>query len=176
MGKTRTALPLLWLMLLACGHDSVGGWGAGSLRIVAGDVVVSRSGGPDARISPSGGLRIGRDEIDVSATQRAKLVAYHDAAVALTEDAAATGRAGADVGVTAAREVAGGLARGDASAVGGKLGERADAVRRAASKLCADAHALRSAQDALVAELPSFRPYASIHSDGDTDCPKETPA
>jgi hypothetical protein len=175
MGKTRAALPLLWLMLLACGHGSVGGWGAGSLRVVAGDVLVSRSGGPDAYISPSGGLRVGRDEINVSATQRAKLVAYHDAAVALTEDAAATGRAGADVGVTAAREVAGGLTGGEASAIGGKLHEQADAVRRAAGKLCADAHALRSAQDALVAELPAFRLYASIHSDGDTGCAKETP-
>jgi hypothetical protein len=176
MAKTRAALPLWCLMLLACGHDSVGGWGAGSLRIVAGDVLVSRSGGPDARISPSGGLRIGRDEIDVSAAQRAKLVAYHDAAVALTDDAAATGRTGAEVGVTAAREVAGGLARREASAIGAPVREQADAVRRAASKLCADAHALRNAQDALVAELPAFRPYASIHSDGDTHCEKESPA
>jgi hypothetical protein len=161
--------------LAACGHHVDTGihLHSGALTVANGQVVIEGQDGSQARISSTGQLTIGGQDIVVSDPQRAQLVAYFNAASGVKRHAVATGVAGAQVGVTAASEVVSGLAKGDMSGLKAKVESQAGEVKRQALKLCDDFTAVRAAQDALTAELAAFKPYAVVSERDTADCAKD---
>lgn len=175
MTPIRTLLLLLAadlaVALAGCGRTAPNG------AVVAGDAyialrdgraVVHASGAPDASIGPAGDLRIGDRDITTTAGQREQLARYYASAVALRDDGIATGKAGLSVAGHAIGSVISGLANGDPDRIDKEVGARAQVVEAHAHKLCADLKQLRSAQDAVAAQLPAFRPYARIDA-GDAE-------
>jgi hypothetical protein len=163
--------------LAACSHGSESiSIAHGAVHVHPHDqaVTIAPRGQPDARMTADGALRIGTDEVTLSAEQRAEVTRYVAAAMAIPEHAIATGKAGAATGVAAVTEVVHGLANGDTSQIGAKVEAKADEVRREARNLCEDIAGMRGAQDALATSLEAFRPYAVIAANDDSDCRKET--
>lgn len=141
---------------------------------LSGDQVrIRASGQPEARIEAGGRLLVDGQEIPVNDAQRAELVAYHTAAMQLRENAKQTGIAGAKVGIAAAGAVLEGLASGDPDSIGPKVEAEAEKVKEVALRICDDLAALKTAQDALAADLEAFRPYAAIDEDDVDGCRRD---
>ena len=147
----------------------------GRLRIYAHEVTIDRSasGGAEAHLLERGLLRIGKDEVVLTPDQRALVASYYDAALAITQHGIETGKAGAEVGATAAKEVVSGLAKGDTSQIGAKVEASAAKVKEQALKICEDLKAMRTAQEALAATLPAFEPYRAVSEADVADCAKD---
>jgi hypothetical protein len=162
--------------LAACSHDSdYISLAHGKLHVHPHEhaVTIAPRGQPDARMTADGALRIGADDIAVSAEQRAEVTRYVSAAMAFSDHAVATGKAGAATGVAAVTAVVHGLANGDTSKIGATVEAKADEVRKQALNLCDDIAGMRGAQDALAASLEAFRPYAVLAADEAKGCRKD---
>jgi hypothetical protein len=171
---TSTMLVLLATGIAGCGdHSESISLARGSLSVSSAEVRIASSAGPDAHLTSDGRLLIGADDVALDAAARTAALAYFGAAQAITGHALETGKAGAEVGVAAAKEALNGIANGDTSHIGEHVEAKAADVARAALKICADIDALRTAQDALAADVARFRPYA-VASVGDvSDCRKD---
>lgn len=144
---------------------------------LSGDQVrIRASAAPEARIEAGGRLFVDGQEIPINDAQRAELVAYHAAAMQLRENAKQTGIAGAKVGIAAAGAVLEGLATGDPDSIGPRVEAEAQKVQETALRMCDDLAALKSAQDALAADLEAFRPYATIDEDDVSGCRRDADA
>src|SRR5712671_5593814 len=99
---------------VGCGdHGSSVSLGHGALRIHSDEVTIERSGGPAAQLLPGGVLKIGGERVALTAEQQASAATFYDAALAVRQHGVETGKAGAEVGATAAKEDVSGLAHGD---------------------------------------------------------------
>ena len=157
--------------LVGCGeHSSSISLARGHLTVYRHEIRIEHAGAPDARITEGGVLRIGSEEVPLSPEQKATAAAYYAAAMAIPKHGVETGKAGAEVGAAAVKEVAAGLAKGDTSGIGPKIEAKADGVRAAAAKICDDLAAVRTAQESLAATLEAFRPYAVVTPADVGDC------
>jgi hypothetical protein len=161
------------LLLAGCGspHTTVLG-DEGSFSIRDGRVVLRSNPGQEAEIGADGTFAVDGKPVLVTDGQRATLTRYHAAALKVIEHAAATGKAGAEVGVAAVGEVARGLASGDTSQIGAKIEAKADGVRQAAAKICEDLVEVVGLQSTLVTQMEVFRPFAVVKSRQIADCHK----
>lgn len=171
-------LPLIGLMLgasLLAGCVVVG-QDSGAFQHLSvtdnGDVIVHALDGSDARITAAGELAIAGKSVAVTPTQRPLLTTYHADALVLHDDAIATGKAGAGLGMHALGTVAKGLASGDPDSIDKKLQPQADKVEALGDKVCKDLAALYATQGRLVSALPAFKPYATIKPQEVSDCSK----
>ncbi len=166
--------------LAACGRAEVtvvpSGAARGHLALRDGQVVVTASDGSQALIARDGALTIRGAPVALAEAQRTELARYYAGVDALVAHAGATGRAGAEVGAKAVASVVEGLAQGNLSQVGSQVEAQARAVRREAGALCEDLRGLRAVQDALVASLQAFQPYAVIGARDGEDCAEEVRA
>lgn len=162
------------VLLAACGHRTEGVTLAhGALRVNSHEVSIESSAGPEAHLYPDGRLQIGSEELALDSAAHAAVVGYFNAAQAVTEHAIETGKAGAAVGMTAAKEVVSGLAHGDTSGIGAKVQSKAEEVRASAARICDDLTALHGVQGTLVASVERFRPYAAVTDEDIADCRKD---
>jgi hypothetical protein len=160
--------------LAACGeHSETIRLAHGHLRLEGSEVTITRNQAPDAHLARGGALRIGGESVVLSPEQRLQVENYYNATVAIREHAIATGKAGAEVGLAAAKEVVSGLAHGDTSQIGPKIQAKAEDVKRTAMGICNDIEAIRSAQQALVGTLEAFRPYAVVEEADVSDCGRD---
>ncbi|HUO95927.1 MAG TPA: hypothetical protein VMT92_06815 [Steroidobacteraceae bacterium] len=173
MNRGLGVLLVLIAALAACDHDSHISIHTGGLTLKDGRVVIHGSDGTEATVSKEGEFSIAGKPIGVTEGERADLTRYYRAANDVVGHAAATGVAGAKVGVTAADAVVTGLAKGDMSEVKGKVQAQAEEVKRQALKLCDDIKEVRAAQEVLRAALPAFQPYAVVGEHDVTDCGKD---
>jgi hypothetical protein len=174
MNRTVLVSASLAVGLLGCGdHSRSISVAHGHLTVYAHEVRIEHSGAPDARITEGGMLRIGSEEVALTPEQKTTAAAYYAAAMAIPAHGIATGKAGAEVGVAAVKEVASGLARGDTSQIGAKVEAKADAVKEAALQICADLEAVRAAQESLAASLDAFKPYAVVTAADVGDCARD---
>lgn len=128
-----------------------------------GDVIVhARTNGSDARITAAGDLDIDGKPIAVAPANRPLLTAYHADALALRNSAVALGKAGAGLGLNALGTVAKGLASGNPDSIDKRLQPETDKVNALGQEMCTHLAALYAAQGQLVAEIPAFKPYATI--------------
>jgi hypothetical protein len=177
----RRTTPLLaivsaTLALAACGRSATSpdvSLHAGSFNVRDGQVVISANPAPEARISSDGRLTIDGRDVAVSEVQRAELVSYYRAATGVLQQAIATGAAGAGVGAAAVSGIAAGFAKGDLSELKGKVEAQANVVRHEAMKICENLADLRTAQDALAAQLPAFQPYAVVSAHEAASCAED---
>jgi len=173
--RSWAAIAALGGALTACGGGGVSviSLAHGHLQVRGSEVTITRSGAPDAQLSAGGGLRIGGQDVALSAEQRAQVERYYGSAIAIRGHALETGKAGAEVGATAAKEVVSGVLHGDTSQIGAKVEAKAEEVKRIALGLCNDIAAIRDAQQALTATLEAFKPYAVVDADEVSDCSKD---
>jgi len=165
------AVAMLGVCGLSACHTHVGGTG---MEFAGQDVHLRAPSHDDATISSDGTLKIGSGVVPLTDAQRAGVVAIYAAAQSIKQHGLETGKAGVAVGAEAASEALHGLANGDTSQIGAKVEAKADEVRRAAARICADVAQLRQAELAVAASLPAFSPYVSV-SEGDVaHCEKDT--
>lgn len=160
--------------LAGCGHHS------GSITVAHGKVTVydrevriRSSGAADASITADGALTIGDRAVTLSAEQTAAADAYFKAATSIGQHGIETGKAGADAGMTAAKEVVSGLVHGDTSQIEPRVKAKAEEVKRQAMHICEDLAGMRASQEALAASLAAFHPYAVIDAEEVSDCGKD---
>jgi len=139
-------------------HDTISNY----ISIHDGSIAVHAPGRADADISAAGDLSIADTNVPVTATQRDLLRHYYDTALTLRDHGIATGKAGIATAGQALKSVASGLASGDTGKIDGEVNASAARVEAKAALVCNDLADLRTAQEALAAQLPAFRPYAQI--------------
>lgn len=157
------SLTLIALATAGCGRDA-GNTSVFSHISVLGsnEIAIHARSGPDATVSADGNLTIDGKTIVVTAPQRDLLKSYFAGAIALRNDAVATGAAGVATAGQAIGSVVSGLANGKPDEIGPAVEARAAKVEAQAKKICVDLSALRTTQDALASQLSAFRPYATI--------------
>lgn len=127
---------------------------------------------PRGEITPAGDLIVDGKAVAVDAAQRARLLAYRrqvidvaKAGVDAGEKAALAALEATDVSLL--RLIVGGMS--------GSLERRVESVvqrevRPAVLRICRQLPALRGSQQALAAELPAFRPFATLREDDVARC------
>ena len=153
-------------LLGACASGDDTGTSTSALQHISiarnGDVIAHAHDGSSARISATGDLEIRGRSVAVTSSQRDLLQGYHAAALALRNDAIATGKAGVETGMHALDAVAKGLASGKPDSIDAEITPRANKVDALAQTVCRDLEHLHADQTAVAAALPAFAPYATI--------------
>ena len=140
------------------------------LSVHDGSVAVHPRNGPDATITAIGNLAIDGKNVTVTTEQQAMLKQYYGQALAIRAEGVATGVAATSLAHKAVSSVATNLAHGQPDAIGPKIDAEAKKVEAQANKVCDAVAELRTTQDALVASLPAFKPYALIDASQAADC------
>ena len=135
-----------------------------------GDVIAHARDGGNARIGAAGDLEIQGKQVAVTPAQRQLLQTYHSDAVALRNDAIATGKAGMQTGLHALDAVAKGLASGHPDSIDSEVNSRASKVDALANAVCTDLGRLYTAQGEVTTAIPAFGPYATIEQHEVSDC------
>jgi hypothetical protein len=157
---------LLTSCVISVGDSSV----LNFLSVQDGSVVVHARSGPDATITAAGDLTIDGKPVATTTEQQALLKQYYDQALAIRAEGVATGVAAASLAHKAVSNVATGLAHGNSDSIGPRIEAEAKTVKAQAMKVCDAVAELRKTQDALVASLPAFKPYALIDANQAADC------
>ncbi|MBN6148751.1 DUF2884 family protein [Xanthomonas sp. AmX2] len=170
----------LMLALSACQRsapqadaDTTSGRGHG-LTFNGGDITLHADGAPDATITRAGDLLIDGKPVAVTPAQHALVAAYREQLEAVGLQGLEIGKQGAALGVKAAGDALAGVISGDADKVGAQIEAQAEKLKHEALKICDRVATLRLAQDTLVAQLPAFRPYASLDASDISDCRDES--
>ncbi|MFI4970371.1 MAG: hypothetical protein ACHP7D_09200 [Lysobacterales bacterium] len=174
MNSIRTLISLVLLAAATAGCSDNAGHGQVFRHISVLDadhIAIHARSGPDAVVSSNGDFSIDGKPVAVAPAQQALLKQYFNDAIALRDDAIATGRAGVATASKAIGSVVSGLASGNPDKIGAEVEARAAKVEASAAKVCADVTTLYSRQTAISAGVEAFRPYATIESPGTAgDC------
>lgn len=184
LSQPSHALPALLcgvLLLAACGrHDDPAQHArlqsqddrlSGSSISFDGDTVtLRRDGQPAAVITPAGDLQIDGKTVTTTDAQRQAMTGYRKELQAITLAGIEVGKEGAKLGVDAAGEAIKGIFNGDTDKIGEKVEARAEQIKQKAKQLCDNVERLRVAQDAAVAQVPQFQPYAKLEQHDVTEC------
>lgn len=155
-------------------HTHAWSYDSNGISLDHGDALIHGNHGTLARVTPEGMLSIAGKPQTVTPAQRQQLSRY----VATVKDMQAKGLALADqAGVFAGSivsDVLGGLFSGESEAqIDKRAHQRAHDFSQRALPICEDARTLRQIQDALVASLPAFKPYAIIQRHEVNDCQRD---
>lgn len=135
----------------------------------------SRDTLPKAAITPQGDLLIAGKKVDATPAQHALLVDYRQQLVGIAEAGMDIGERGADLGVGAARQaIVGALTGKSDKEIEANIKPQTDAIQAAALALCKRLPQLRATQQQLAADLPAFKPYATMTQKDIDDCGKDT--
>jgi hypothetical protein len=170
---TCTAAIALAALLAGCDGETIIGSDSGGfhhLTLRNGVLTAHSQGSPDAVIDAAGNLSIDGKAVAVTPAQRDLLKKYYADVVAIRQAGIETGKAGAAMAGHAIGAVAAGLAHGDPDSIGPKIDARAKDIEAKAMVICNSVAALRTDQDAIVAALPAFKPYANIETQEVDDC------
>ena len=133
-------------------------------------VTLRASGHPNARITAAGDLEIDGKAVAVDAAQRALLQTYHREMNAMAADGLAIGKQGAALAGKALTETIKGAIKGNADDVESKIEGQAKQIEQQAMQLCKRLVKVKASQDALAAQLPAFKPYATMEQSDVDDC------
>jgi hypothetical protein len=138
---------------------------------LSGKTITLRADGfPNAQIDDAGALSIDGKPVAMNAAQRALLLRYQGEMAAMTADGIAIGKQGAALAGTAVSEAIKGAIKGDTDQVESKMEAKAKKIEQQAMRLCARLVTIKASQDALAAQLPAFKPYATISEVDVSDC------
>jgi len=144
---------------------------SGSAITFDGDTVtLHRDNQPTATITAAGDLQIDGKTVTTTDAQRLAMTGYRKELQAITLAGIEVGKEGAKLGVDAAGEAIKGIFNGDTDKIGEKVEARAEQIKQKAKKLCDNVERLRVAQDAAVALVPQFKPYAGLEHKDVTEC------
>lgn len=129
------------------------------------------TGQPKAEITPQGDLLIEGKPVALTPTQRQQVLAYRQQLVAIGEQGIAIGKQGAKLGLDAAgAAIAGALSGQSQQQIRAKAEAQASGIRQAAAKICDRLPALMASQHKLAADVPAFKPYATMTQADIDDC------
>jgi hypothetical protein len=118
---------------------------------------------PQAEITPRGDFVVEGKHVDITPQQREEVLAYRAQYIDIAQQGIAIGHEGVDVGRRAVVPmVFAALFGASEKSIDASMDERLAGVRDATAKLCDRLPALRAAQQRLAADLPEFKPYATL--------------
>ena len=125
-------------------------------------VILSPSNQPKATIDSSGNLTIDDKTVSVTPTQQALLMAYYMNVVDVHNTGIKMAKAGGKVALQA-------LAHTGSASKEDKAEGAAQELADMSLGICKDTAGIKTVQDQLAAQLPAFKPYASIVSSASVD-------
>lgn len=126
--------------------------------------------GTKAEITPQGDLLLAGSKVEVNDQQRALLVKYRDEVIAVATAGADIGAQGADFGLRTASKAVRGALSGNGDQVEAEIEAEARKFEAHARKICDRLPPLLETQQQLAAQLPAFKPYATMEQSDIDDC------
>jgi hypothetical protein len=129
---------------------------------------------PKAEITPQGDLLIAGKKVPATPAQQALLMNYRQQIIGIADAGMDIGSRGADLGISAAKQAVWGALSGKSDKdIDAAIKPQTDKIEAAAAQLCKRMPDLLAAQQKLAAEMPEFRPYATMQQKDIDDCGKD---
>ena len=129
---------------------------------------------PDAAITPGGDFLIDGTRMAITPQQRNELLAYRAQSIGIAQRGIAIGHEGVEVGRRAVVPmVFAALFGASDDSIETSMNKRLASVRQASEQLCTRLPQLMAAQQQLAANLPAFKPYATLTPNDVDDCRKD---
>lgn len=144
-----------------------------SAEVAKGNVDVSRNDKtlPKAEITPQGDFLIDHKPVPLTPAQRQEMLAYRQHIVEIAQQGIAIGKQGASLGLSAAgAAIAGALAGESDQQIRQRVEAKTTGIRKEAVKICDRLPAMMAEQQKLAADVPAFKPYATMTQQDIEDC------
>ncbi len=165
---------VLALSLAACKPETSIDNGRGKIaRFGDGELTINATGHPKAKIGANGDLIIDGKAVALTPDQRKLVSAYYGELEGITQAGIAVGKQGAKMAGKAVGAAISGVLSGNTDDIDAKVEAEARKIEAEARQICTRLSGLRTAQDALAAEVPAFRPYANLEQADIDDCGKD---
>lgn len=129
---------------------------------------------PDAVITPRGDFLIAGKPVAITPQQRQEVLAYRAQYIGIAQQGIAIGHEGVDAGRRAiVPMVFAALFGASDDAIETSMNKRLAGVRTASEQLCARLPQLMATQRQLAADLPEFKPYATLTQKDVDECSKD---
>lgn len=168
MTRTMIAAPLFLVALLTAANASathVSLSTGGNVEFDGDQVVITPKAGPPAEISPAGEFTIDGRRIAVSEKDRILFGRYNQSMHRIVAEAKDIGLEGASLGLSALGQALAAIFTGDGEAVERKMKAKAEPLKERGRELCREVKGLQRIQHDLAADVPEFRPYATLDAD-----------
>jgi hypothetical protein len=130
---------------------------------------------PKAEITPKGDFIVDGKTIAITPAQRSAVLDYREKLIAVASAGIAVGKQGAAIGVEAAGAALAAVMSGKSDKeVEDSVKAKTKGIREAAAKICGRLPALMTAQQTLAADVPAFKPYATMTQKDIDDCRKDS--
>ncbi len=156
--------------LSACGPHTNVSTDSGHVSSDGKRITLRADGQPNAEINATGDFSIEGKVQAITPAQRILLQTYRTEMNAMTADGIAIGKQGAALAGTAVSEAIKGAINGDRDQIDAKVEAEAKKIEQQALQLCKRLVTIKAAQDSLAAQLPAFKPYATIDVKDTEDC------
>lgn len=127
-----------------------------------------------AEITPQGDLLIDGKKVATDEAQRTLLLEYRAGIIAVATAGTDIGMKGADFGLRAAGKALRGVFSGNSDEIEAEIEADARAFEAQARKICEHLSPMLETQQQLAAQLPEFRPYATMDQSDIDDCLADT--
>lgn len=126
---------------------------------------------PKAEITPQGDFLVAGKAVPLTPAQRTEMLAYRQQIVGVAQQGVEIGKQGASLGMSAAgAAIAGALAGESDQQIRQRVEAQASGIRESAAKICDRLPAMMASQQKLAADVPAFRPYATMTRQDIDDC------
>jgi hypothetical protein len=126
---------------------------------------------PKAEITPQGDFLVAGKAVPLTPAQRTEMLAYRQQIVGVARQGVEIGKQGASLGMSAAgAAIAGALAGESDQQIRQRVEAQASGIREAAAKICDRLPAMMASQQKLAADVPAFKPYATMTQQDIDDC------
>ncbi|MDN5781261.1 MAG: YggN family protein, partial [Luteimonas sp.] len=123
-----------------------------------------------AEITPQGDLLVAGKKVATNEAQRTLLLKYRSEVIAIATAGTDIGMKGADFGLRTAGKALRGVFSGNGDQVEAEIEADARAFEAQARKICEHLSPMLEAQQQLAAQLPEFKPYATMDQSDIDDC------
>lgn len=128
-------------------------------------------GKPRAEITPQGDFLVAGKAVPLTPGQREEMLAYRRQIVEIARQGVEIGKQGASLGMSAAgAALAAALSGESEQQIRQHVETQASGIRKAAAKICDRLPAMMASQQKLAADVPAFKPYATMTQQDIVDC------
>lgn len=146
-----------------------------STELTTKNITVSNddNGAPKAEITPQGDFLIGGKPVPLTPAQRTRVLAYRQQIIGIGRQGIVIGKQGATLGMRAAGTALAGVLSGESDQkIQQSVKAQTAGIQQAAIKICDRLPALMTSQQKLAADVPAFKPYATMTQKDIDDCRK----
>lgn len=149
---------------------------AASRQLATGNIELTAedAGAAKAEITPAGDLLVAGKPVALTPQQRSEVLSYRAEYVAIAQQGIAIGKQGIAVGRRSVAPVLFAALFGESDdRIEAHMDERMAGIRKATAALCDQLPGLMAAQQRLDADVPAFRPYATLTQRKIDECRKD---